>query len=72
MNPKAPFTEAHKPILDDALRHIFEARRLCEQGEACGLPVDQHKQMADQLEHFLTEYKVRFINPRPAVAVNKE
>lgn len=71
MRAKPPFTDAHKPILDDALRHIFEARRLCEQFGHCGLPTDEHLQMADLLEEKLTQYKVRFIDPKPAMAVGE-
>lgn len=57
-----PFGPQHRQQLDDALRHIYDARQLMGAAENCGVDCAQHRAMADQMEEFLNGIKTNFFS----------
>ena len=57
---KPPFNPQHLAVVNEGLRHIYDARQMMTGAEAIGANVDMHRQAADQLEEWLTAWKQQY------------
>lgn len=60
-----PFSSQHAVQLDQALSNIAHARNLMDKAESCGVDCSARRQMADELETYLTAFKKNFMPPQP-------